>query len=140
MADLLHERDVHELAAFYQHSVPGRENGASPQRRDCPGDCLRGGSAQSYHYIGEAEPRFKTPLCFVFALVNRPYIMDLKEGRSIVANYVKAGFDTYLIDWGTPTRAERFLTTDDYVNGYLLNVVEHLRERNGSDKVKSNMR
>jgi polyhydroxyalkanoate synthase subunit PhaC len=40
----------------------------------------------------------------VFALVNRPYIMDLKEGRSIVANYVKAGFDTYLIDWGTPTR------------------------------------
>jgi poly(3-hydroxyalkanoate) synthetase len=38
--------------------------------------------------------------------------MDLKEGRSIVANYVKAGFDTYLIDWGTPTRAERFLTTD----------------------------
>ena len=64
-----------------------------------------------YHYIGEGEPRFKTPLCFVFALVNRPYIMDLKEGRSIVANYVKAGFDTYLIDWGTPTRAERFLTT-----------------------------
>jgi polyhydroxyalkanoate synthase subunit PhaC len=88
-----------------------------------------------YHYIGEGKPRFKTPLCFVFALVNRPYIMDLKEGRSIVANYVKAGFDTYLIDWGTPTRAERFLTTDDYVNGYLLNVVEHLRERNGSDKV-----
>jgi poly(3-hydroxyalkanoate) synthetase len=41
-----------------------------------------------YHYIGEGEPRFKTPLCFVFALVNRPYIMDLKEGRSIIANYV----------------------------------------------------
>jgi polyhydroxyalkanoate synthase len=52
-----------------------------------------------------------------------------------VANYVKAGFDTYLIDWGTPTQAERFLTTDDYVNGYMLNVVEHLRERHGSDQV-----
>ena len=88
-----------------------------------------------YHYIGEGEPRFETPLCFVFALVNRPYIMDLKEGRSIVANYVRAGFDTYLIDWGVPTRAERFLTTDDYVNGYMLNVVEHLQERTGSDKV-----
>jgi polyhydroxyalkanoate synthase subunit PhaC len=88
-----------------------------------------------YHYIAEGEPRFKMPLCFVFALVNRPYIMDLKEGRSIVANYVKAGFDTYLIDWGIPTRAERFLTTDDYVNGYMVNVVKHLRERTGSDKV-----
>jgi polyhydroxyalkanoate synthase subunit PhaC len=88
-----------------------------------------------YRYIGEGEPKFKTPLCIVFALVNRPYIVDLKEGRSVVANYVKAGFDTYLIDWGIPTRAERFLTTDDYVNGYMLNVVEHLRERTGSDKV-----
>jgi len=39
-----------------------------------------------YRYLGEGKPRFKTPLCFVFALVNRPYIMDLKEGRSIVAN------------------------------------------------------
>jgi polyhydroxyalkanoate synthase subunit PhaC len=45
------------------------------------------------------------------------------------------GFDTYLIDWGTPTRAERFLTTDYYVNGYMLNVVEHLRERTGTEKV-----
>jgi polyhydroxyalkanoate synthase subunit PhaC len=88
-----------------------------------------------YRYLGDGEPKFKTPLCFIFALVNRPYIVDLKEGRSVVANFVKAGFDTYLIDWGTPTRAERFLTTDDYVNGYILNVVEHLRERTGSDKV-----
>jgi len=88
-----------------------------------------------YRYIGDAEPKFKTPLCFVFALVNRPYIVDLKEGRSIIAQLVKAGFDTYLIDWGIPTRAERFLTTDDYVNGYILNVVEHLRERTGSEKV-----
>jgi polyhydroxyalkanoate synthase len=88
-----------------------------------------------YRYIGDGEPKFKTPLCFVFALVNRPYIVDLKEGRSIIAQLVKAGFDTYLIDWGIPTRAERFLTTDDYVNGYILNVVEHLRERTGSDQV-----
>ena len=88
-----------------------------------------------YHYIAKGEPRFKTPLCLVFALVNRPYIMDLKEGRSILAHYVKAGFDTYLIDWGTPTRAERFLTTNDYVNGYILNVVNYLRERTGAEKV-----
>ena len=88
-----------------------------------------------YRYLGEGNPRFKRPLCFVFALVNRPYIMDLKEGRSIIAHYVNAGFESYLIDWGTPTRAERFLTTDDYVNGYLLNVVKYLRERTGSDQV-----
>jgi len=88
-----------------------------------------------YRYIGEGEIKHKTPLCFVFALVNRPYIVDLKEGRSVVAHFVNAGFDTYLIDWGTPTRAERFLTTDDYVNGYMDNVVNYLRERTGADQV-----
>jgi polyhydroxyalkanoate synthase subunit PhaC len=88
-----------------------------------------------YRYIGAHEPKFKTPLCLVFALVNRPYIMDLKEGRSIIAQYVKAGFDTYLIDWGVPTKAERFLSTDDYVNGYMLSVVNYLRERTASDKL-----
>lgn len=88
-----------------------------------------------YRYVSEEEPKYKTPLCFVFALVNRPYIVDLKEGRSVVAHFVNAGFDTYLIDWGTPTRAERFLTTDDYVNGYMKNVVDYLRDRCGVDQV-----
>src|SRR3954451_19013397 len=34
-----------------------------------------------YRYVGQGPVRHKTPLCFVFALVNRPYIVDLKEGR-----------------------------------------------------------
>jgi polyhydroxyalkanoate synthase len=52
-----------------------------------------------------------------------------------VSHFVNAGFDTYLIDWGTPTRAERFLTTDDYVNGYIHNVVNYLRERTRAPQV-----
>jgi polyhydroxyalkanoate synthase len=88
-----------------------------------------------YRYLGDKPPTHKTPLCFVFALVNRPYIFDLKENRSVISHFVNAGFDTYLIDWGIPTRAERFLTTDDYVNGYMLNVVKYLCERSGKDQV-----
>ena len=76
-----------------------------------------------------------TPLVFVFALVNRPYILDLKEGKSVVSHFVKRGFDTYLVDWGVPTDADRQLSLDDYINGYLLNVVHHVRERTGSEKV-----
>src|SRR3954471_24348763 len=47
------------------------------------------------HYLSDTEPRYKTPLIFVFALVNRPYILDLKEGRSVVSHFVQGGFDTY---------------------------------------------
>lgn len=76
-----------------------------------------------------------TPLVIVFALVNRPYILDLKEGKSVVSHFVRKGFDTYLIDWGIPTDADRQLSLDDYINGYLLNVVKHVRERTGSEQV-----
>jgi len=87
------------------------------------------------HYLGSQEPRYRTPMVFIYALVNRPYILDLKEGRSVVANFVERGFDTYLVDWGVPTPADRHLTLDDYINGYMVNVLDYLRERTGVDQV-----
>lgn len=86
------------------------------------------------HYLSPEEPRYRTPLVFVYALVNRPYILDLKKGRSVVANFVQAGFDTYLVDWGIPTSADQHLTLDDYINGYLVNVLDFLRERTGVEE------
>jgi polyhydroxyalkanoate synthase subunit PhaC len=88
------------------------------------------------HYVNESEPRYRTPVVFIYALVNRPYILDLKKGRIVVANFVERGFDTYLVDWGgVPLNADRHLTLDDYINGYMLNVMDVLRERTGQDKL-----
>src|ERR1051326_46069 len=87
------------------------------------------------HYLNGEKPRYRTPLVFIYALVNRPYILDLKQGRSVVANFVERGFDTYLVDWGVPTPADRHLTLDDYINGYMVNVFDHLRERTGAEQV-----
>ena len=87
------------------------------------------------HYLSDAKPRYKTPLVFIYALVNRPYILDLKQGRSVVANFVNHGFDTYLVDWGVPTHADRHLTLDDYINGYMVNVLDYVRERTGADQI-----
>ena len=86
-------------------------------------------------YDTDAEQRYKTPLIFVFALVNRPYILDLRPGKSVVAHFVERGFDTYNVDWGVPTRADRFLGMNDYIEGYLDEIVDHVRERSGCDKV-----
>src|SRR5262245_35010642 len=58
------------------------------------------------HYVSDKKPTRTTPLVFVYALVNRPYILDLKKGRSVVAHFVEHGFDTYLVDWGVPTDAD----------------------------------
>ena len=114
---------------LWQHAQRVRK-GASPSEVVYEEDRLK-----VLHYISDSPPRYSTPLVFIFALVNRPYILDLKEGKSVISHFVNAGFDTYLVDWGIPTDADRFLTLDDYVNGYMCNVTEYLRERTGSPKV-----
>jgi polyhydroxyalkanoate synthase subunit PhaC len=86
-------------------------------------------------YRGEGPIKHKTPLLFVFALVNRPYILDILPNKSVVRHFVKAGFDTYLIDWGRPSLADRHLNLDSYINGYLRNVVRYLQKRTASPQV-----
>ena len=106
------------------------KKGASPSEVIYEEDRLR-----VLHYKSDTPPKFKTPLLFVFALVNRPYILDLLPGKSVVEHFVKAGYDCYLIDWGSPTDADRHLSLDSYINGYLQHVVDFLRERTGAPDV-----
>src|SRR5262245_47557369 len=41
---------------------------------------------QVLRYIGDVEKQYATPLLMVFALVNRPYILDLLPNKSVVGN------------------------------------------------------
>jgi polyhydroxyalkanoate synthase subunit PhaC len=47
-------------------------------------------------------------MLIVYALVNRPYMVDLQHDRSIVRNLLARGEDVYLIDWGYPDRSDRY--------------------------------
>jgi polyhydroxyalkanoate synthase len=89
------------------------------------------------HYLPLAEPSatLRTPLLVVYALINRETMLDLQPERSVVRNFLKAGIDLYMIDWGYPSRKDKYLTIDDHVNGYMDNIVDHIRERCGVDKV-----
>lgn len=81
------------------------------------------------HYKSDRESAYKTPMLFVFALVNRPYILDILPHKSVVRHFVDAGFDTYMIDWGAPKHSDRFQNLDTYINGYMKNIVDFLAER-----------
>ncbi len=83
-----------------------------------------------YRFLSDKAPAGKSiPVLIVYALVNRPYIVDLQEDRSFVANLLKLGLDVYVIDWGYPSRADRWLTLDDYINSYINNCVDAVRDR-----------
>ncbi len=77
----------------------------------------------------------KVPLLIVYALVNRPYMTDIQENRSTVKALMDAGQDVYLVDWGYPDRADRYLTLDDYINGYLDRCVDVICERHRVPKI-----
>lgn len=87
------------------------------------------------HYIPVAEKTFPVPLIMIFALVNRPYILDLQPGKSVVEVLLKGGIDVYLIDWGIPGDEDKHLNLDFYINRYIRNVVDKVKKISGSDKV-----
>ncbi len=87
------------------------------------------------HYIPTVEKPYPVPVLIVYAFVNRYYILDLQPDKSVVRKLLDEGLDVYIIDWGYPTGADRYITLDDYVNGYLNNAVGRVRERSGSDKI-----
>jgi polyhydroxyalkanoate synthase len=88
-----------------------------------------------YRFRPMVEERFPIPILIVYALVNTPYMVDLQEDRSLVRNLLKAGIDVYLIDWGYPTRADFWLTLDDYIDGYINNCVDAVRQESHLDQI-----
>jgi polyhydroxyalkanoate synthase len=90
-----------------------------------------------YRYTPQVEDSqlFKVPVLISYALVNRPAVADLQENRSLIRNLVKLGMDVYLIDWGYPSRADRWLSLDDYINGYINNCVDFICQKHGLNQI-----
>lgn len=88
-----------------------------------------------YRFKPIAKPAGVTPVLISYALVNRPYMMDLQQDRSLIRRLLEQGLDVYLIDWGYPDGADRFLDLDDYINGFLDRCVQFVLDQHGIDKV-----
>jgi len=87
------------------------------------------------YYRPEGKPKYKTPLLVVYALINRETMLDLQPGRSVVQTFLDHGLEVYMIDWGYPTRKDRFLGFDDHINGYMDDVVDFIRNRHDLPKI-----
>jgi polyhydroxyalkanoate synthase len=88
-----------------------------------------------FHYKPMVKMLCPIPTLVTYALVNRQYMMDLQSDRSLIKNLLGLGLDIYIIDWGYPSSADRYLTLDDYINGYINNAVDIVRERSKLDKI-----
>lgn len=92
------------------------------------------GKVSLRHYT-PAERLHKTPVLIVYALIKRPYILDLQADKSVVRNLLSQGFEVYLIDWLPPTKADTQLGFDAYVNEGIANTVRAVQIRENVEQV-----
>lgn len=88
-----------------------------------------------YHYQPTTQKKATTPILINYALVNRPYILDLQEDRSFIKNLLDNGFDIFLIDWGYPQQKDKFLSLDDYINGFIHRCVKYIQRETCMEKI-----
>lgn len=88
-----------------------------------------------YTPVVPAEERHPVPLLLIFALMNRPAILDLRPGNSFVEWMVQRGYDVYLLDWGAPGPEDSELGFEDYVLEYMPRAIRRIRAVSGSEQV-----
>ncbi|HYN14292.1 MAG TPA: alpha/beta fold hydrolase [Terriglobales bacterium] len=85
--------------------------------------------AKLYRYVPMVpeKQRHPIPLLLVFAVMNRPYILDLRPGHSYVEFMLKRGYDLYLLDWGCPGPEDKNLNFGDYTLEYMPRAIRKLK-------------
>ncbi len=91
--------------------------------------------AKLYHYEPMVEKRFPVPILMIYALINRPYVLDLMPGNSLVEFLVGQGFDVFMLDWGTPGDEDKNLSFDDYVLDYIPRAVKKVLRASHAEEI-----
>jgi len=91
-------------------------------------EVYRDGKTVLWRYGRTAADSGLPPLVICYALVNRPYMLDLQPDRSLIRGLLARGLDVYLVDWGYPDRGDSGLSLDDYVNRFLGGCIDRVRE------------
>lgn len=87
------------------------------------------------HYEARGKVRHRVPLLLIYSLIKRPFILDLRPGRSVIEHLVNQGFEVYLIDWIPPTPADKGHGFDAYVNVDIANAVRAIQIHRGVEQV-----
>lgn len=79
--------------------------------------------------------RYRTPILFVYSMINRWYILDFLPGKSLIEYLTRAGFDVYAIDWGIAGPAEQHMTWADLLGTTLRQAVRWTLRVSGADSL-----
>lgn len=88
-----------------------------------------------YRYHRDTPATQKHPILIVYSLINRPAVLDLLPGRSVVERFLEAGFEVYLIDWGVPSALDYHSGLDTYINLYIRSAIKEALKHSQSQEL-----
>src|SRR5919202_4912282 len=118
-------KDVENLYEKYRSCMSVLLEGAQANTGQTPKEVVwTKNKAKLYRYEPYREKKYPVPILMVYALINRPYVLDLLPGNSFIEYLVNEGFDVYLLDWGIPGDEDQDLDVEHYILDYLPRVTK----------------
>lgn len=91
--------------------------------------------AKLYRYQPNKVKTNKVPILMIYALINKPYILDLYPGNSFIEYLTDLGHDVYLLDWGTAGFEDRHMKLEDYIVDYIPRAVKKVLKHSGAKEI-----
>lgn len=111
------------------------ENEPEPKVGNTPKQLIWKKNKSTLWYYPAVEKKYDIPLFFIYSLFNKPFILDLNPGSSIIEGLTKQGYDVYLLDWGTPGYEDKDISLDDYITDYLQKGVRRALRHSGAEEI-----
>jgi len=87
------------------------------------------------HYNSDTEKQFGMPLLVIPPFINKYYIMDINEKKSIVKFLVENKINTFLMSWKNPGPDSRDYGFINYIEDGVLEAIKVACKESGSPKV-----
>lgn len=109
---------------------------AEPQVGQTPKETIwTKNKAKLYRYQPTMKKTNKVPILMIYALINKPYILDLYPGNSLIEHLTNKGHDVYLLDWGTAGYEDRHMKMDDYIMDYIPRAVKKVLKTSNAKEI-----
>lgn len=92
---------------------------------------------QLIQYLPTTEKVAKTPLVIVPPFINKFYILDLNEKKSMVKWLVSQGYTVFMVSWVNPDESFKEFEFQDYVNRGVLAALDAVEHITGEKKINA---
>ncbi len=92
---------------------------------------------QLIQYEPKTEKVFKTPLLIIPPWINKYYILDLREGNSLVEWMVEQGHTVFMISWVNPTAELAEKQFEDYMSEGILDAITQIQKATKEEQVNA---